>query len=507
MKLIRLIFFIFLFLSNNYLYGEIDLFSLKESYFRDNRYQEFIDYLKSLRKKKAVEDSEISYYIALTRFKQLKYLEEIQDWNEYFNYGDDYRRQISEELKKVVDTVSSKDKIKLYAYSLLWQFYNEQDPAEESKVKRKLLETCYLYAQESSDIEPIREIADIFLNYNNQTEASKLYQLYVRRLSNLEKDFRKIKELAQSYLDKSNIDLAIPLYDTYMERLLQQSEEDILKELLYIAKSFSFKKEGRYDLVYAEKVFKKIEELYGREVFDEASLYIRAYNLEKYKDYNGALNQYLEFIKRFPQSKNIDEVFFKIGIIYAYSLGDLEKAKSYFKNLAEKQEFSVYVASSLYQLGLILQWEKDNSGAKNYYSELLEKAKGDFEDLCNLVKERLKELDTDAPIDYNLRVFLDLSFGKDRIFERGFVDLKTDSFRIPKNKTIKIFASVSNLESGCMPIELNYLWSGDIYSYRPSNQQREFFISYLSSGTKIICLVLVTPAGFLDRTFLIIDVE
>ena len=71
---------------------------LSQAYFKNNQYDEFADYLKNLRQTKPLLDSYIAYYLAKTRFEQLNYLVGAQDWNEYFNKGDDYRSELENEL-------------------------------------------------------------------------------------------------------------------------------------------------------------------------------------------------------------------------------------------------------------------------------------------------------------------------------------------------------------------------------------------------------------------------
>jgi hypothetical protein len=62
-------------------------------------------------------------------------------------------------------------------------------------------------------------------------------------------------------------------------------------------------------------------------------------------------------------------------------------------------------------------------------------------------------------------------------------------------------------ESGCYSIDLNYLWSGELGISSPSLNQNVFTTSYKSSGTKLINLIVLTPSGILDKSYLMVDVE
>ena len=511
MKKLKL-FFIFILilisLSLSFSFAQSDLDKIKEDYFKNHRYDEFVSYLKNLEKKEPIRKIEISYYIALSRYQQLKYLEETQNWDLYFKYGNDYKEELVKEAKKTIDLTSYKDKIHLYALSLLWRFYKDQQSPQEIETKKSLIEACSLYSKETDELTPIKEIADIFISYEDKLGAEKLYKLYTERLIVIEKDLTKLRLFASNALKENNLDLAIQIYDAYIERIIKEyPKEKLLNELISIAKSFSFKTSGKYNLEYAEKVFNKIESLYGNDIFDEETLYLRAYNLEKSLNYKEALKQYLIFLERFPESKSIQEITFKTAVISAYSLADLEKAFDYFKRLIKKEEITPYLISSLYQLGLISQWQNNYEEAKNYYNTLLEKAGNDFEELKNLAKIRLSEIENKSPIEYNLKTFLDLSFSKETFFQRGTLSLSSSDFKTSKGKSIEVSASVVVPESGCYSIDLNYLWSGELGISSSSLNQNVFSTSYKSSGTKLINLIVLTPTGILDKSYLMIDVE
>jgi len=507
MKKLKL-FFIFILILISLSFAQSDLDKIKEDYFKNHRYDEFVSYLKNLEKKEPSRKIEISYYIALSRYQQLKYLEETQNWDLYFKYGNDYREQLLRELKKVIDLTSYKDKINLYALSLLWRFYKDQQSPQEIETKKSLMEACSLYLKETDELKPIKEIADVFKSYENKLDAEKLYQLYADKLKVLEKDLTELGLFASSALKENNLDLAIQIYDAYIERITKEyPKEKLLNELISIAKSFSFSTTGNYNLEYAEKIFRQIELLYGKDAFDEETLYLRGYNLEKSLNYKEALKQYLIFLEKFPESKYIHEITFKTAVIYAYSLADLEKAFDYFKRLIKKEEITPYLISSLYQLGLISQWQNNFNEAINYYNTLLEKAGNDFEELKNLAKIRLNEIENKNPIEYNLKTFLDLSFSKETFFQSGNLSLSSSDFKISKGKSIEVSASVTLPESGCYSIDLNYLWSGELGISSPSLNQNVFTTSYKSSGTKLINLIVLTPSGILDKSYLMVDVE
>jgi hypothetical protein len=175
------------------LFAQENLEVLKDQYFKDNKYSEFIDYLKDLNKKSP--SAQISYYVALTRSRQLKYLEETQNWNDYFSFGDSYRSQIIEELKNSISPTVL-DKLGIYARCLLWQFYKDQDDAQEEGAREDLISSAIKYAAENKDIEPVRFVADTLFGYGNKGHAKKLYNIYVQKLIESETNEDKLKEAA-----------------------------------------------------------------------------------------------------------------------------------------------------------------------------------------------------------------------------------------------------------------------------------------------------------------------
>jgi hypothetical protein len=461
--------------------------------------------LKDLNKKSP--SAQISYYVALTRSRQLKYLEETQNWNDYFSFGDSYRSQIIEELKNSISPTVL-DKLGIYARCLLWQFYKDQDDAQEEGAREDLISSAIKYAAENKDIEPVRFVADTLFGYGNKGHAKKLYNIYVQKLIESETNEDKLKEAAVDAYKKENLSLSTTIYDAYIEKITKSYTNDkSMPILIAIAKDFLYKDKGSYDAEYAEKIFKGIERLAGKEAFDEELRYLRAYNLEKSKEYIPAEEQYRILTEAFPQTKRYDEVIYKAGIITTYIARDIEKGRLYFEKLSQKSDVSAQVISSLYHLGLIYQWQKDSVKAKEYYLKLTERAGSDFVETQELAKQRLKEIENSQEIEYNLRMFLEATFSSDPRYDMGRLELKASPFRVENEQSTQIQALAYMPESGCMSVEVNYLWSGHLGTATPSTTRQEFPASYKHRGTKETNLVVVTSSGALDRSLIMVDAE
>ena len=100
---------------------------------------------------------------------------------------------------------------------------------------------------------------------------------------------------------------------------------------------------------------------------------------------------------------------------------------------------------------------------------------------------------------YNLKTFLDLALQKEQPGSTvAGLDLKTAPYKGKQNADVQVNANVSTPESGCVHVELNYLWSGDLGTAKPVSNEAAFITRYGSLGTKIVNLVVVNPSGTTD---------
>ncbi len=481
---------------------------LKDSYFQENKYSELVKFLESLSQQKNTLEPFVNYYTALARYYQLKHLEKTQDWDEYFSQGKNYRDQITTSIQKTLDSTNAKDALNIYSRLLLWQFHKDQQDAFVESSLSDLMNAISGYAKDTQDIKPIKEAADKLLSYRERGKSKEVYQIYVQKLVGSVKEDKELESIALEFYKEGNLELSETVYDVYIERITKTyPKEKLIPILINIARDFSYKDEGQKDASYAEKIFKKIEETGTKDAFAEELTYLRAFNAEKMKDYPKAGDLYLDLLQRYPQTNYTDEAGFKVGIISTYILRDIKTGRDYFEKLAQEETLSPQVISSLYQLGLLSQWENDLVTAKDYYNKLVEKAGNDFIETVTLAKQRLKEITKSKPIEYNLKTFLDVSLKVENpAFETARVDLNSSRYRIKKDESTNISCTPYNVESGCMQVEIQYLWSGDLGTAKPPLEKSEFNTTYAQSGTKVINLVIVSPSGILDRSIEIVDV-
>jgi len=107
-------------------------------------------------------------------------------------------------------------------------------------------------------------------------------------------------------------------------------------QLKEIARQFSYDPISVGDTAYAEKVFASMEELAGKDSFDEEALYLRAFSLEKAKEFAKAKDIYRELINRFPQSTRINEALIKPACSLFTACAALKTAGQILKSCAKR---------------------------------------------------------------------------------------------------------------------------------------------------------------------------
>ncbi len=507
-----------------------NLEELKVKYLKDNRYAAFIGFLDNFRDKDKLTQPCLNYYKALTRYLQLKYLEEKQSWDEYFADGNTYRDQVVENTQKVIAQTRSSDYLRPKARLLLWQFHSGQQDAFAEQALAELMADTNAYAEQTQDATLVKEIADELLTYEEKTKARQLYKLYVDKLVSGKMSDAQLKAAAEGFYKENNLELAEAVYDIYIERISNALAPDkLIGELFQIAGMFVYKAQGWYDMAYAEKIYAKIEGLAPlevrtkgaaitsgdllltglgqKDVFNQETIYLRAFNLEKMKEYKKAAELYLQLIQFYPDTGYFDEAVYKIAMIDAYVLGDIKEARVYFEKLIAKSAISPQVTSSFYQLGLLAQWEGDLTKARGYYDTLVNNSGDNQPMTVGQAKERLREIAENKPLSYNLKTFLDLSFKKEDIsLEAGRSELESSGYILEKGQKITVSSFSGMPESGCNQIELQYLWSGNLGTGNPGVASENFQGSYSDTGTKEINLIIVLPAGILDHSFIMVDV-
>ncbi|MFH1339337.1 MAG: tetratricopeptide repeat protein [Candidatus Omnitrophota bacterium] len=453
--------------TNDELHAQENLEQLKQNYLSQHKYSEFIDYLKGARDQ---EPARVSYYIALSRYEQLGYLEETQNWEEYFDRGEDYRREFIQEARRAVELASQVSPVSIYARCLLWRFHSDMLDEQQEEALRDLLSVVKQYSElPGADLSAIKFVADKLSGNGERLDSQKVYKIYLERLT----------------------------------ATLSENKEP---NLISLAKELAFSEDGRGNPFFAEEVFKKLQEINPDFVLDGQTQYLRAYNLERIKQYEEAYKQYGILAQQHPRDPHYKEALFKMGVICAYALADISSAQDYFTKLIKSFSQEPQAMYALYHLGLISQYQGDIPEAQRYYNSLKEKAEETSccDDLVNRANARLKEIEQGRPLEFNLRNFMDAL--KQGDVGASNVDIAAEHFKLSPQQEVRISSFVLPAESGCMPVHLEYFWSGDLGIATPGSDQASFVTHYSGPGTKLIQLTVIVPSGVLGRDFIFLDV-
>lgn len=484
---------------------------IKELYLTDNNYSGYVDFLRSIGDRKKALLPYINYYIALTRYEHLKYLEEKQLWDEYFAEGNAYRGHITSGAQDAIDATGTVEALNLKARLLLWQFHRGQQDALAEEGLTDLMNAATSYSGGRGDIKLLKDAADKILAGGERGKAREMYKLYVDKIVAAQVSGDEIKKIALGFYNEGNFDLAESMYDMYIERIMkvkEQKKEETAAVLIETAKMFAYRKTVPCDAAYAEKIFRMIEEAGFADVWTEDLLYLRATNLLRAKEFAKAKDVYADFAVRFPLSVRADEAVYKSALISIYALHDMA-AQEPLKKLAGRQEnISYYVTAGLYHLGLLAQWSDNAAEALRYYNQALEKAGDTFPETAALARGRMSEVQESKPLEYNLKSFLDAACSATPVVpeESRGLQLVCEPAQAAVGENVTVSAAASVGATGCFQVELQYLWSGRLGASAPGSVS-SFTTSYAEPGVKEINLIVLSATGIVDYGIDFTDVE
>lgn len=472
---------------------------LSEIYFIERQYEPLIEFLRKLEKVKSLGpcDVPVGYYIGLCRYHQLKYLEEAQNWKEYFDSGNSYRQELFIETEKI-SALCPRSGFGVRSQALNWLQHKLQNDALQEGALNKLTQMLSSYTeQEGFDREVIKEAADILSKQGETALAKDAYTMYTKGLLAQEKSADALLESAEGALKEGNISLSQIIYDRYIEISRASLSKDNLSEsLISITRQFAADGWNRgKDPAYAEKIFGVLEEACGKSYFNEELRYLRAYNLQRIKEYVRCAQEYELLAKDFPKSIYLDEAEFKLGVIHTYLLGNKEKGITYWRNVIEREPSSLeYKAEAIYHQSLLSQYAGDLNAAKAGYARILVLISDnpDFKDLFVRASERQKELQEANPMEYNLKAFLEIAIGNPSAIDGFGLELNVSPFKTTKSENVSFSAEQLQMQTGCLAPELTYLWSGELGSVMPRPTTAEFSTQYASKGVKVVNLAVLS---------------
>jgi len=482
--------------------------SAGDTFLKEHKYDEYVSFLKSVPRADALGKAVVSYSVGQARLAQLKYYEESQQWEQYFNQGGPLRQEAVEALTSAQKIGSQANAVTVYSSLLLWQFHKDQQDSAQSESLDRLVQAAKEYAAGGTDPEPLKKSADLLSGYGEKLKARQMYADYFHKISAGGMTDEKLFQAAQGFLKEGNLDLAEAAFGAYAAKVGAYPADQAGPALINAAKEFAYQDGRICDTAYAEKLFAQAEAIAGEKVFDEDTLYLRAFNLEAGEEFLAAAEMYARLVARFPEGKYRDTALFKMGIIRAYVKRDLTGARDAFTQLSAREPAGAFTAAALYQLGLLKQWEKDTEAAKALYTKALEIAGTALPETAKLINERLTEIANGTAIAFALKTFLDNSIGEaGSQLNMSKAQIKLPALSIDKGQELAVGAAAAPGESGCTQVVLTHYWSGDLGSASPGDDQPGFTATYGEPGIKVLNLLVMSASGVVDRTLKMVEVK
>lgn len=117
--------------------------------------------------------------------------------------------------------------------------------------------------------------------------------------------------------------------------------------------------------------------------------YRQAFMEQARGDYRAAIEKYLEFIEKYPQSPFIDDAYYQVAECY-YTVGQYSDALKFYLKLVELFPESSYIPAALYKSGLSYKEMGKIVSARNMFNRLIKEYPASNE--AKLAKERLKTI-------------------------------------------------------------------------------------------------------------------
>ncbi|MFH0876764.1 MAG: tetratricopeptide repeat protein [Candidatus Omnitrophota bacterium] len=467
---------------------------LEQAYFCKKDHEGLYEYLKGCLKAGYAKSPEIYYMMARARHEGILYWQASKNWEGIYDQAPAYRRDISENLDKAEKFTKNNALLLCRIRYLRWRNISGEGPENASELFNDVVQTAGSLSASPDVLATIKAMADDMSTLEDKNPARRLYEIYVEKLTASDLPAEELKAKAEEFLSAGNVYLAKALFEHYVGQFSQDAQAQG-KELVAVADRFVHTgwKEGA-DPFYAESLYVKAHGLAADAAFDSASQYRRSYNLERLKEYERAIEEYQKLLQIYPDYEPKQKIIFRLGVLTTLGCRDVAQGVDYFTKTKDEFPNDLLALSSLYQLGLLSQWNKDNTKAKEYYTALLKAAEAqgldmEKEELVLLAQTRLKEIDEIKEMRYALKLFLDGAAG-------GIaVDLTVRPAKQDPKQSVNFVVTTSNPQTGCMTPDFAYEWSGEVGGLENIPNSPELPTSFASKGIKVTQVAVVGPDG------------
>ncbi len=484
-----------------------------QDYYARHDYDGFYEYLAKLLAKDS-QNPEIYFYLALTRQTQIEYWQDIKNWEGVYDKAPAYRGEITKNLEEAQGLIKYNPVLLLEIKYLEYKNVKGDSPDKASEAFDGLLNIAVTSSASEGLVSKIKEIADELSALEDKSFARRLYAVYADKISEANLSTEQLKAIGAGFLEEKNIYLAKTIFDAYLKKV-PQDPKLLAGSIVSIADKFADNgwKEG-LDPFYAEELYTRAAALGGAGAFEAESQYLRAFNLERMKNYKQSFKEYKKFLDAYPESSRLPEVYFRLGVLAAYAQKDIPSAQAYFLKIRDEFPQDVLCVYGLYQLGLLKQWKEDFPEAKKSYELCLSGAQEAGFDMDRaktvlLAKERLREIDEGKSFKYSLKLFFEETF-KEAAGEAPFglsVDLTARPSKAHLEKHVKYEVTTSNPQTGCMMPLYSYEWSGETGGMSNIPNSPELITVYARPGIKVVQVAVVGPQGPEGAAFEMVGIE
>lgn len=496
--------------------GLANLKSVVAWYVGDGKFDELVAYLDSLLKKGFERLPDVYFYRAYARNAQLDSWKKAKNWEGVYDKGPGMKTAMEKDLAQAEKLTQARPDMALRIAFLRWLIVPQDDPEAAAGLFDDLVSKAKSAPAQPDAMALIKEMADALGSYEDKNLSRRLYEIYASALKASGPKPEQLKKAGQDFVQQKNIYLAKTLFEGYLESFAGDPEI-LAKETVLVADKFAHQGyEEALDPVYAESLYQKAFELAGQKAFASSSQYSRAFNLERMKDFEAALKEYEKVLSDYPDFSASAEVEFRASVLRAYAVKDIQGASSSFERIKTAYPAGRLALSSLYQLGLLSQWEAKNDAAKVYYEALAAAAQSqgadmEKDELVLQARERLQEIEESKPMKYALRLFFEGIFGGAKDAKAQGMSLSVDltgrPAEAPVNDDIVFTVTTSNPVTGCMMPAYGYEWSGETGAVANIPNSATLTTSYDTQGIKVTHVAVVGNNGLEGVAFEMVQIQ
>ncbi len=490
---------------------EVSLKDRAAVYFSAHDYDAFYNSLSGLIEKDKT-NAAAYFYRALARIEQIAHWKKIKNWEGVYDVGPAYQEGIAADLD-AAEKAAQEDATILFGVAFLrWRAAQEKENEEAYGLFDAVVAAAQEAAGSKEGLARIKETADGIKDLEDKNLSRRLYSVYVDYLAGSDMPRETLRKTADDFLDEGNLYLAKSMYAIFLKGI--EDDKVRARAMVEIANRFAHPGDAEaLDPVYAEELYQRAMDVEGPQAFDQEGVYRRAYNLERLKDYEGALKSYGQWIASYRASDKARaaQVLFREGALAAYGLADTEKAKMFFQDLIDNFSVDPLVVSAQYHLGLLAQGAQEVDAAREHYAAALSLARAGLNEgseIVALTNARLEELKEGRPMAYGLRLFMEGAFGRD---EEAPMPLYVDVTARPSLTTVdgdvRYVVTTSNPMTGCTMPNYAYEWSSELGGLENVPNSAEQTMDYKEPGLKVVFVAVVGTAGLEGVGFDIVQVE